>query len=353
MRRPHGRHLALAIGLGAAAFALAAAARRRFSFTGRTVLVAGGSRGLGLVLARQLAASGARVAICARHSDELERAADDIARHGHGSVADFVCDLTDERQVDEMIDQIRALWGPVEALFNVAGMIQVGPFQTMTVQDVRSSLDIHIMAPLYTMRAVIPDMIARGEGRIVNISSIGGRVPVPHLAPYCAGKFGLTGLSRAIQIELASTGVRITTVCPGLMRTGSPPRALFKGKHRAEYAWFSIGDSLPLVTLSAEDAANRILAAAARGTPQVTLGVPAKAAALMDALAPTLTSAALAAVNRLLPGYGGIGQHALEGQFSTSDWSPSLLTALSDSASLRNNELVGYLEPQHPERLHS
>src|SRR5690606_33875253 len=106
--------------------------------------------------------------------------------------------------------------------------------------------------PFYCIDAVLGGMRRRGEGRIVNVSSVGGRVGVPHMVPYCAGKFALVGFSESLRAELRSSGIRVTTVCPGLMRTGSPRNALFKGRHRAEYAWFAIADSLPLATISSE-----------------------------------------------------------------------------------------------------
>src|SRR5438270_7691587 len=104
-------------------------------------------------------------------------------------------------------------------------------------------------------------MRRRREGRIVNISSIGGKLSMPHLVPYGASKFALTGLSEGMRVELRKDGVFVTTVCPGLMRTGSPVNADFKGKHREEYSWFSISDSLPLLTMSAERAAGQIIGA--------------------------------------------------------------------------------------------
>lgn len=92
-------------------------------------------------------------------------------------------------------------------------------------------------------------------GRIVNVSSVGGKIGVPHLLPYTASKFALTGLSEGLRVELKRERILVTTVCPGLMRTGSPRNALFRGKHKREYAWFAIADSLPLLSISAESAA--------------------------------------------------------------------------------------------------
>lgn len=141
----------------------------------------------------------------------------------------------------------------------------------MTLKDYEDAMKTHFWGPLYAMMAVLPEMRARRAGRIVNISSIGGKVGVPHLAPYCASKFPLTGLSQALHAELATDGIKVTNVCPGLMRTGSPRNATFKGQHRAEYAWFTISDSLPFTSISAERAARQILAACKRGEAEVVL----------------------------------------------------------------------------------
>src|SRR5262249_9500692 len=145
----------------------------------------------------------------------------------------------------------------------------------------------------------------RGEGRIVNIASIGGELSVPHLLPYSASKFALVGLSSGLRAELAKDGIIVTTVCPGLMRTGSPWNATFKGQHRIEYAWFSVSDALPVVSLSADRAARQIVAACKRGDAEVILSLPAQLAVLFYGLFPGLTSDLFGLINRFLPGPGG------------------------------------------------
>jgi short-subunit dehydrogenase len=182
-------------------------------------------------------------------------------------------------------------------------------------------------------------MRERGEGRIVNISSIGGKIAVPHLAPYCASKFALAGLSSAMHSELAKDGIHVTTVYPGLMRTGSHINALFKGQHRKEFALFSLANGLPVTSVSAENAARQIVAATARGDAELVISPQAKAAVKINALLPNFTSLMLAATNRLLPENGGIGRGYATGLQSQSAISPSILTALVDAASERNNEL--------------
>jgi short-subunit dehydrogenase len=219
-------------------------------------------------------------------------------------------------------------------------VIEVGPVETMTMTDFEEALNINLRGPLHTMLTVIPEMRQRGEGRIVNIASIGGKIAVPHMTPYTTSKFALVGLSKAMRAELAKDGVIVTTVCPGLMRTGSPRNAIFKGQHRAEYAWFSISDSLPLLTVSAERAARRIVSACQRGEAEVIFPLQAKLAVIADAIAPELTAALLGLINRLMPAPGGIGSARVKGSESQSSLSPSWLTLLGDRAARRYNEVT-------------
>jgi short-subunit dehydrogenase len=310
-----------------------------FSFEGRTVVIAGGSRGLGLVLARELAAEGARLVLLARNTPVLERAASELAGSG-AEVLPITCDLRQEVEVNTAIQRAVEHFGSIDVLINNAGIIQVGPLEHMTVEDFEEAMAIHFYAPLYCTLATLPHMKRQGGGRIVNISSVGGKVASPHLAPYCASKFALVGLSEALRPELRRENIWVTTVCPGLMRTGSPRNAFFKGRHRSEYAWFTISDSLPLLSMSAEWAARQIIEACRRGKAQLVIGVHTQAAVLLDALFPEITAGLKAIANRLLPGVDpneGVDQYA--GHQSESEWAPSFLTRLTENAAARNNEL--------------
>jgi short-subunit dehydrogenase len=309
-----------------------------YTFRGKTVLITGGSRGLGLVLARQLARAGANLAICARDEDELRRAEAELKACG-AQVLSVSCDVTDDEQVERMVDQVESRMGPIDVLINNAGTIQVGPVEEMTIADFEEAMRVHFWAPLYTTLAVWPSMAGRRGGRIVNISSIGGKISVPHLLPYNASKFALVGLSEGFRAELAKSGIAVTTVCPGLMRTGSPRNAFFKGRHRLEYTWFSIGDALPGLSMSAERAAEKILEATRHGDPEVVLSLPAKVAATVHGVAPGLVARVMSLVNRLLPTPGGIGQQRAKGAASGSFLSPSWLTALDTRAARRNNQI--------------
>jgi NAD(P)-dependent dehydrogenase (short-subunit alcohol dehydrogenase family) len=330
--------LGAAAGVGAGMF-LARAARARFgiSFEDRVVVITGGSRGLGLVLARMFAAEGARVVLLARDLGELDRARNDIEARG-GWVLTLRCDIRrrgDVRAaVDRIIDECRA----IDVLVNNAGVIQVGPLEHMSEEDFENACATHFRGPLNLILEVVPIMRHRSFGRIVNIASIGGRVAVPHLAPYCASKFALVGLSDAIRAELDEYGIRVTTVSPGLMRTGSPGHALFKGQHAAEYTLFRTAASLPGLTISAERAARQIIEACRYGDPALTITPQAKLAAVMNAAAPGVTARATMLVSRLLPRPNSVDGNASRKGLEVDLHGPSLVTALGDRAAVANNE---------------
>jgi NAD(P)-dependent dehydrogenase (short-subunit alcohol dehydrogenase family) len=333
-----------ALALGLTAGAAAAVAWRRgssYDFRDRIAVITGGSRGLGLEMARVLAREGAHLVLLARDEEELERAEDELCRRFNVHIVTIACDVTKREEVNCAIEEAVGMFGRLDILINNAGVIQFGPFEHMTIQDFDEALAVHLYGPLYATLAALPHLQAAGEGRIVNISSIGGRIAVPHLAPYCASKFALTGLSGGLRIGLRKYGIRVTTVCPGLMRTGSPPNAFFKGNHRAEYTWFALGASTPGLTMSAKRAARKIVEACRRGTPRITLTLAAKAAASLDAVAPGMFDRFTALGERILPkSEPGHSPKRYTGWESQSSLAPSPLTVLSDRATVRNNELV-------------
>jgi NAD(P)-dependent dehydrogenase (short-subunit alcohol dehydrogenase family) len=332
----------LLLGLAAGAIAVfagnrAARERRAIDFAGRVVVITGGSRGLGLVMARQLAAEGARLCLLARNEAELTRAR---AQLGACEVLTIRCDLRRRADVRAAVDTILEQWSAIDVLINNAGVIQVGPLEHMSTEDFENAMAVHFWGPLHMMFESVPSMRRRGFGRIVNVASIGGRVAVPHLGPYCASKFALVGLSDAVRTELAPHGIRVTTVSPGLMRTGSPHNADVRGRHEAEYAWFAIADSLPGLSTSAEQAARQIIEACRYGDPELTITLPAKLARMTAHLAPAAVARAMVAVNRLLPGPNGLaGDRGQRGHESWSKWAPSAATVLTDRAAVVNNEV--------------
>jgi NAD(P)-dependent dehydrogenase (short-subunit alcohol dehydrogenase family) len=329
----------VAAGVGAALVAARLArARHAVSFEDRVVVITGGSRGLGLVLARQFAAEGARVVLLARDLGELERAREDLEARG-AQVLTIRCDVRRRADVRAAVDLIVDRWRGIDVLVNNAGVIQVGPLEHMAHEDFENAMATHFWGPLHLMLETVPIMRHRGFGRIVNIASIGGRIAVPHLGPYSASKFALVGLSDAVRAELNRYGVRVTTVAPGLMRTGSPVNAQFKGNHEAEYAWFKVASSIPGVTISAERAAAKIVEACRYGDPELTITPQAKLAAAANVLVPAAVARAMALVSRALPGPGGADGNVLrKGRETKPRAVPSVVTTLTDRAAVANNE---------------
>jgi len=320
-------------------------------------LITGGSRGLGLVLARQLADAGCKLAICARDETELARAATLLNEHGGRNqenarlngrgpgpeVLAVPCDLTDRARIPDMVDRVTQHFGRIDILINNAGIIQVTPLGNATRADFQSAMDTMFWGMYDVTMAVLPGMLAQGSGRIANVTSIGGKISVPHLLPYSAAKFAATGFSEGLRAELAGKNVTVTTIIPGLMRTGSIYNVLVKGEKRRELAWFSVLASVPGISMGADRAARHMIRALRRGQAEAIIGVPANLAARGQALFPNLTAGVLGLVNRVLPraaaGDGMIAtfSHQLEDGLDR----PVLrrVTMLSRQAARHNNEL--------------
>jgi short-subunit dehydrogenase len=324
----------LGAGLG---LALTVLLKRRYEFREKVVLITGGSRGLGLVLARRLGREGAKLALCARDAQELERAASDLRARGVETLV-VPCDVTEPHEVQDLIHKVLQHFGKIDVLINNAGAIQVGPHSVMELKDYKDAMKIHFWAPLFTTLTALPHL--RKGARIVNISSIGGKIAVPHMLPYSASKFALAGFSEGLSHELAEKGITVTTVFPGLMRTGSPVQAFFKGQNQKEYTWFVISDSLPLVSVSAESAARTIISACRRGDSQVIVSGVAKIAITLHDLFPELSGRVLSLMNHFLPQAGGIGTNSVTGARSENAITRSPLTAATRLAASRNNEVA-------------
>lgn len=271
-----------------------------FDFRDKVALISGGSRGLGLEIARQLSGRGAKVALLARDADELARAKSDLARFGT-EVLTIPCDLLETAQIQSAIQQTLQHFRRIDILINNAGIIEVGPLAHMQFKDFDRAMRLHFWAPFISYFLIVPHMRAAGGGRIVNISSIGGRFAVPHMAPYSASKFALAGFSDAIRAELARDNIYVTTVTPGMMRTGSHIHATFKGDHRAEYQWFDRSRRIPFASISPERAARKIINACANGKPVLVMPFSAYLIIAANALFPNLMARVVKMFNRSLP----------------------------------------------------
>ena len=336
------RRTAVAIGAGAvlAVVGAARARARRTRLAGQVVLITGGSRGFGLALAHEFAKLRCRVALCARDRNELERAQQTLVQAGYKAFA-VTCDISDNDGVRSMIDTVRRHFGHIDILVNNAGEIMVSPFENLEVADFERAMAVMFWGTLYTTLAVLPLMKTRGQGRIVNVTSIGGKVSVPHLASYSCAKAAAVALSNGLRSEVRQYGIDVTTVIPGLMRTGSHVNAKFKGEHVAEASWFGAAASLPLLSLNADHAARLAVKAVCAGKTEVVLGVPAQILSRAQTLLPGLTADVLSLSNALLP--KGSADHSIRTGRDLEDLHGSLyhlLTTLGKKAGERLNQPV-------------
>jgi short-subunit dehydrogenase len=301
---------AAVVGAGCAAAAgwkAVSAARRgrnHRSLTGKVVLITGGSRGFGLAMAEEFGSHGARVILTARDAGELARAREKLLAPAIGlrdrDVRTLPCDLTDSEQTEKMIALATSEFGKIDVLVNNAGIISVGPVENQSLAAFKSAMESNYYTMLHATLAVLPQMLARRSGRIVNITSIGAKLAVPHLLPYSASKFAALGFSQGLHAELRAKGIRVTTVCPGLMRTGSHRHALFTGDQEREYRWFSLGASLPGISTSARNAARKVVQATAAGRTEITITPQAILAATFAQALPRCTAQVMHWVNSLV-----------------------------------------------------
>jgi len=263
-------------------------------------VVTGASRGLGFLLARGLGRRGHDLLVCARSAGGLAAARPDLEATG-ARVVTVPADVAVREPAESLVHRAVERFGRLDVLVANAGVMQVGPAPTMAPEQFADALGVMFWGAVYPTLAALPVMRRQGGGRIITITSIGGKVPAPPLLPYTAAKHAAVGFSEGLRVELGKYGITVTTAVPGLMRTGSPRNAMLTGHPRAEYTWFALGDSLPLLAMDAERAAAKIVSAALRGSPEVILTPAAKLAARLHGFAPGLTLRALALVDRLLP----------------------------------------------------
>jgi short-subunit dehydrogenase len=276
-----------------------AARRAPDDIRGEVALVTGASRGLGLLLARELARHGCPLVICARDAAALERAAGDLRARG-AEVTTVACDVTEEASPQLLVDTAVERYGRLDIVLSNAGIIQVGPVEAARAAHFETALATMALAPARLALTALPVMRRQGHGRIVTITSIGGKVSVPHLLPYCTAKFAAVGFSEGLRAELGRGPVAVTTVVPGLMRTGSHLQARFTGQAGKEFTWFGLGASLPLASMDAERAARQIVAAVRQRRAEIILTPAGQLVSRVAAIAPGFTSSLAHLVQRLV-----------------------------------------------------
>ncbi|GCE20701.1 ketoacyl reductase [Dictyobacter kobayashii] len=309
--------------------------QQKIDIQGKVVLITGGSRGFGLAMAEEFAREGARLVLCARDEEELLRAQSQIKQLG-AEVITFPCDVAQPAEVEQVIAQATAHFGAVDVLVNNAGIISAGPWQTLTRADFEQSMNIMFWGTYNMTMAVVPQMRARKSGRIVNITSIGGKVSVPHLLAYSSAKFATAGFSEGMRAELAKDGVCVTTVVPGLMRTGSQVNTTMKGEsHRIEYSLFTLLDTLPLFSISAQRAAQYVVQATKKGSAEIIITLPAQLLARLNGAFPELVAPLMSLSTRFLPSGDGKGTESYSGRESETAVTRSFITSLGQKALTR------------------
>jgi len=340
------RRLALAAAVVGAAAAYRTASRlmRRVSFDGARVLILGGGRGLGLELARVFAAEGATLALVARSEGQL-LTAQALLNSGEGvrppAIAHIkALDLRGDGAARDAVAWAAETMGGLDVLVYAAGIIQVGPIEHLTDHDYDDAMRVHFWAPQQAMETALPHLKRSGVARVVVVSSIAGKVASPHLVSYTASKFALSGLSDATRAAYRRHGIFVTTVHPGLMRTGSTRNVGLKGNATAEYAWFAPRAKTPLTSIASDRAARQIVEASRAGRGRFIVTTQARLLALADALAPELTADAMGLMERFyLPAPIGPEGNRLVMAFEGPEAAvPSASNALVAEAVVRNNE---------------
>jgi NAD(P)-dependent dehydrogenase (short-subunit alcohol dehydrogenase family) len=205
---------------------------------GQVALVTGAGRGIGRAIALALSDAGAAVALCARSQDEVSGVAGQIEGRGRHALA-VRCDVTDRQEVESMAAGVEEAIGPVDLLVNNAGQFgPVGPLAAADPDQWWQALEVNLRGPLYCTRAVLPGMLARGHGRIVNVSSGVGFAAIPMLSAYVVSKTALYRLSENLAAETRGHGVMVFAIDPGLVRTAISESALSCGEPSIEQ-WFT------------------------------------------------------------------------------------------------------------------
>ena len=261
--------------------------------------VAGGSRGLGYAIAHELGEAGHRVLITARTEADLDRARVQLAAEG----VDVITRVHDVRDADgarELAAEVESRYGPIEVLVAVAGVLRVGPLPDRA-EEYAEPIDIMLRGPINLVHAVLPGMQQRDRGRIGIITSIAGIIPVPHLVAYSAAKHGAVGFARALTEELSGSKITVSTIIPGLMRTGGHWHADYIGRPTAEYAWFTALSAAPLMSMDAQRAAKIIVHGVINGRRKIIFTLPARIGELVYRMAPDAVGILIGAAGRLLP----------------------------------------------------
>lgn len=194
-----------------------------------TVLITGASQGIGKATAHLFARQGYNVVLAARQPDRLKSAAEELQQLGHSALA-VPTDVREVEQVQRLVETALAHYSSIDVLVNNAGIYISGPVEQFSLEDWQQTINTNLWGYIHTVYALLPHLLARGKGTIVNVGSIGGRVPIPYLTPYTTSKFAVTGFTQALHSELSPKGIQVCGIYPNLIKSEFLERAIFQGQ---------------------------------------------------------------------------------------------------------------------------
>lgn len=246
-----------------------------------TVLITGASQGIGKATAHLFAQQGYNVILAARQADRLQAAAQQL-KDLNVSVLAVPTDVQDFSQVEALIEAGLNQYGSIDVLVNNAGIYISGPVEQFSLADWQRVINTNLWGYIHTVHALLPNLIAQGKGTIVNVASIGGKVPIPYLTPYVTSKFAVSGFTQALHAELAPKGIQVCGIYPNLIRSSFLERAIFEGQTsedaKARRQQVEQIVKIPLVE-TPEDVANAIWQAVKHQRSEVLVGSANLAAA--------------------------------------------------------------------------
>jgi 3-hydroxybutyrate dehydrogenase len=192
----------------------------------RTALITGGGRGIGRAVAFAFAREGARIAVIARTEAEVARVSEEVKAETSAETMYATCDVSDRESVEIALADVRERLGTIDILVNNAGVAESAPLVKTSNELWQRHIEINLTGTFYFTRAVLPAMVERSYGRVINIASIAGKTGAPYIAAYSASKHGVLGLTRSVALEVATKGVTVNAICPGYVDTDMTTRAL-------------------------------------------------------------------------------------------------------------------------------
>lgn len=250
---------------------------------GKWCVVTGAASGIGRATAEALQAEGARLVLCDIRKEEVEQVALDL--RAKGEVLSYAVDVALLPQMARFSDFIREQIGAVDVLVNSAGILKTGGYEDTSFEAWHQVMEVNFWGALHATKLLVPAMVERGAGSVINVASASGIVGFSKLTAYSTSKFALVGFSESLRAELGTTGVKVSTICPGLVRTPIARNSELPSEEVRE-----IEDLLERKGISPDRVAQAIVRAVMRGTPLVHVGTDAKILSVASRLFPTRAS---------------------------------------------------------------